>query len=212
MVEDPLAKAEAHQTRVVELNQQVQTLEKEADQLRAQAAKNADSLNAQTPLEPLEDVDSINKELEEARRANVTWELWDRKQQVRKRAEEAELKASKLSAQMVARQEAKIKAIAESKLPVPGMSLGDGVVLLNDVPFDQASDGEKLLASTKMAMAANPTLRLVLIKDGSLLDKKAMESLAKIAEENNFQIWIERVEGSGKVGFVIEDGRVKTGN
>jgi hypothetical protein len=110
---------------------------------------------------------------------------------------------------METRTAAKVKAIAEAKLPVPGMTLGDGVVLLNNVPFEQASDAQKLIASVRMAMAANPKLKLILIQNGSLLDAKAMELLAKLAEETGYQVFIERVDGSGKVGFVIEDGRVK---
>jgi hypothetical protein len=89
------------------------------------------------------------------------------------------------------------------------MTLGDGVVLLKGVPFEQASSAERIMASVRMAMAANPKLKLILIKDGSLLDKKAMEMLAQLADETGYQVWVERVEGSGKVGFVIEDGRVK---
>jgi len=30
-----------------------------------------------------------------------------------------------------------------------------------------------------------------------------------MAKDNDFQIWIERVDGSGKVGFVMEEGMVK---
>jgi len=58
-------------------------------------------------------------------------------------------------------------------------------------------------------MAASPTLRLIRIRDGSLLDDDAMKLLSKMAEKDGYQIWIERVDTSGKVGFIIEDGSVK---
>ena len=36
-----------------------------------------------------------------------------------------------------------------------------------------------------------------------------MKVLAEMAEANDYQIWIERVDSSGTVGFVLEDGHVK---
>jgi hypothetical protein len=208
-VTDVLTKADEHSAKIIELTAHIQFLEKEAEQLRTQARVNADSENTQLPLEPLEDADAINKELEEARKNNAAWTRWNNKQVAKKNAEVQEDKAREFNAAMVARNGAKIKAIAEATLPVPGMTLGDGVVLLKGVPFEQASSAERIMASVRMAMAANPKLKLILIKDGSLLDKKAMEMLAQLADETGYQVWVERVEGSGKVGFVIEDGRVK---
>jgi hypothetical protein len=36
-----------------------------------------------------------------------------------------------------------------------------------------------------------------------------MKALAEIANETDYQIWIERVDTSGNVGFVLEDGHLK---
>jgi hypothetical protein len=83
-------------------------------------------------------------------------------------------------------------------------------VLLNGVPFEQASDAERLRASIAIAAAMNPKLRVIRVRDGSLLDDEAMALLSGFASENDFQIWIERVDSSGRVGFVMEDGHLKT--
>jgi hypothetical protein len=48
------------------------------------------------------------------------------------------------------------------------------------------------------------------IRDGSLLDSKRMDALEQIVQDQDFQLWVERVDESGKVGIVIEDGQVKT--
>ena len=85
-------------------------------------------------------------------------------------------------------------------------------MLLDGVPFNQASDAQQLQVSVAMAMAASPTLRLIRIRDGSLLDDDSMKLLAKMADAKGYQIWIERVDSSGKVGFVIEDGSLKGAN
>ncbi len=58
-------------------------------------------------------------------------------------------------------------------------------------------------------MSLNPELKVVRVRDGSLLDEDAMKILAKMADEADYQIWIERVDSNGDVGFVLEDGHLK---
>ena len=93
-------------------------------------------------------------------------------------------------------------------MPVDGMGFGEDCILLGGVPFDQASDAEQLHASIMMAIVMNPRLKIIRVRDGSLLDDDAMELLNKIADEYDYSIWIERVDSSGKIGFVIEDGKL----
>ena len=76
-------------------------------------------------------------------------------------------------------------------------------------PFDQASSAEQLRVSVAMGIALNPTLRVLLVRDGSLLDKESFKMMAEMASEADAQVWIERVEDDDHVGIVIEDGAVK---
>lgn len=108
------------------------------------------------------------------------------------------------------REAAKQKAIAEAKLPIEGMTFGDGQIMLDGSPFDQASDAQKLRASVAIGMANNPRLHVMRVRDGSLLDEDALKILGEMAEANDFQVWLEAVDSTGKVGIVIEDGAVKS--
>jgi hypothetical protein len=36
-----------------------------------------------------------------------------------------------------------------------------------------------------------------------------MKILEEMVDEKDFQCWIERVDSSGKIGFVIENGQLK---
>ncbi|GLU91308.1 AAA family ATPase [Agromyces sp. NBRC 114283] len=103
----------------------------------------------------------------------------------------------------------KAAALAEVEFPVPGLSFNDTGVTFNGIPFSQASAAEQLRVSVALAMAANPTLRVLRILDGSLLDSKSLELIAELAAEHDYQVWIEVVDESGSVGFVIEDGEVR---
>jgi hypothetical protein len=58
-------------------------------------------------------------------------------------------------------------------------------------------------------MKLNPVLRVIRIVEGSLLDSETMADINKMVSEGEYQLWIERVEDSGKVGIVIEDGSIQ---
>lgn len=80
----------------------------------------------------------------------------------------------------------------------------------NGVPFVQASAAERLKVSVAMAMALNPELRVICIRDASLLDDDSKRALMALAEEHDYQIWYEVVGDGGEVGVVIEDGEVQS--
>ena len=99
-------------------------------------------------------------------------------------------------------------AITAAQMPIEGISFGEGEVLFNGLPFVQSSSAQQLRVSVAIAMAANPKLRVLRIKDGSLLDESNLALIAEMAERDDYQVWIERVDASGKVGIVMEDGAV----
>lgn len=103
------------------------------------------------------------------------------------------------------------QSVRTAKMPVKGLGLDDNGVTYNGVPFEQASTAEQIRASVGMALAQNPRLRVMLVREGSLLDGASMGILAQIAEEHDAQVWVERVTNGEKVGIVIEDGEVAEG-
>ena len=132
----------------------------------------------------------------------------------RRRAEFADHLASaadevnRLTAAISEVDSAKQAALVSASFPVPGLSFDETGVLFNGIPFEQASSAEQMRASTAIGLAMNPQLRVMLIRDGSLLDKQGLELLAEFAATNDAQVWVERVDDTGEVGVVIEDGCV----
>ena len=125
-------------------------------------------------------------------------------------AEASEKASNELTVGMLARQKRIRESIAKADMPVKGLTLKENVVYLNDLPFDQASDADKLRVSCAIAMRQNAKLKVLRIRDGSLLDSDSLALLAEMAKERDYQVWIERVDESGEVGFVIEDGYLKS--
>lgn len=185
----------------------------EALRLAADLTATADARDkklAEAPALPKPvDVDAIRARIAATEAINAGFEAVDRKKDLEARAAAKEAEAAKITEAMEARAAAKADAIAKAKLPVDGLGFGDKTVTFNGLPFDQASDAEQIRVSLSIAMAANPTLRVIRIKQGSTLDDDGMKMVAKMAEERDFQIWIERVSSDDRMGVFIEDGMVK---
>jgi hypothetical protein len=106
-------------------------------------------------------------------------------------------------------QRQEMTAAAVASLPVTGLSLDDGTVCYGGLPFDQASSAEQLRVSVAMGLALNPALRVLLIRDGSLLDEDGLRLVAEMAEKADASVWMERVGEGKECSVVIEDGMVK---
>ena len=155
----------------------------------------------------------IDEQMEQAATVNAAAHEAEHQAAAAKRLKQevadAEAESRKLTESMEKRKRDAAKAVEKAALPIPGLSLNNGQVSLDGVPFGQSSDADQLRASCAIAMRDNAKLRVLRVRDGSLLDDDSMQILADMATAADFQIWVERVIPSGQDGIAIEDGRVK---
>ena len=118
-------------------------------------------------------------------------------------------RAEVLTAQIQDFDQQKLRMLTDMQLPVSGLQVTDDGVLYNGVPLSQASGAERITVGMAVALASKPRLRVVLIRDGSLLDDESMELLRKFADDNDVQVWIERVGSNDADALIIEDGEVQ---
>lgn len=90
--------------------------------------------------------------------------------------------------------------LAQAEFPVPGLGFDDGGVTYQGVPFGQASAAEQLRVSVAIAMALNPTVRVIRIADGSLLDSDSLALIGEMAADRGYQVWVETVRDRGTAG------------
>jgi energy-coupling factor transporter ATP-binding protein EcfA2 len=185
-----------------------------AEKLEAEIIKQVEAADHQQArldaAEPLPSTADIERELIAARAHNAKIVGRGERLKLLKRADEAKAKAAALTAQMERREAEKQKRIAEAAMPVPGIGFDGDRITLGGFPFDQASTAEQLRASVGLAMAQNPRLRVLLIREASLIDEDGMRLLADLARDKGFQIWTERVQASGVVPTIlIQDGAIK---
>jgi energy-coupling factor transporter ATP-binding protein EcfA2 len=194
--------------RAAELRRQAEQIDQQAHALDEAATTAETSLAEAEPLPTPIDATALRQEIDAAAVKNAGIAQRKRRQEIEAQAAISEKQSEALTAAMAARDEEKRKAIEEAKMPVDGLSFGEGELFFQDIPFFQASSAEQLRVSVAIAMAMNPKLRVLRIKDGSLLDEKSLQLIAEAAGAADYQVWIERVDTSGKVGIVMEDGHV----
>lgn len=161
------------------------------------------------PLPEPVDILALRTKLQDARTKNEVAERAERKAGFVAEANNAEAEAAALTKAIDGRKDEMARAVAAAVGKVPGLAHDGERLTLNGKPFDQASDAEQLEASIMVASLLNPTLRVIRVRDGSLLDEDALAAVAEVAERLDMQVWIERVDSSGSVGFVLEDGELK---
>jgi hypothetical protein len=207
------AKLELAQTargEAAELRRQADEREVIADRFDAEAADLTQRLTAAEPLPEPIDAHVIMARMIAARGTNGKIEALRQRRAAEAEIDRQEGEAKALTVRMDQRtQEARDK-IAKAALPFQGLALTpDGVILLDGLPFNQASDADQLRASVGLAMAANPKLRVILVREGSLLDDDSMKLLTEIATERQYQIWIERVGRDNPIAFEMSEGRLR---
>lgn len=197
--------------RAEELAAEIEELTKEmADAKATQAKKSQESKQALANAASIQvpDVAGIRQKIDASATVNA---------QVRANATRATARAA-LSAKrteheaadrkVTALRDSRAKAILSCTFPVDGLALDEGGVMLNGLPFSQASHAEQLRVSVAMGLAMNPKLRLLLIHDGSLLDEKNLALVSDMADKAGAQILMERVSVDARTSVVIEDGMV----
>ena len=117
-------------------------------------------------------------------------------------------KAGQLTAKLDEIAKTKADGLAAAQFPVEGLGFTEDGVTYQGVPFKQASSAEQIRVSMAMAIALNPALRVIRIQDGSLLDSDSLALVRQVAEEHDFQVWLEIVSEDQEGAYTIIDGEI----
>ena len=180
----------------------------QAKHLRDRADANSAELVALDVVPADTDTSALQAEIEGAEAVNAAIARRERKAKLADEAKGAEAESKRLTDAIAARKADMLKRLEAADMPVDGLGMADGAVTLHGRPLVQASDAEKLDVSCAIAMRQNARLKVLRIRDGSLLDAESKARIAAKAAEHGYQIWMECVDSSGKIGIVIEAGEV----
>ena len=115
-------------------------------------------------------------------------------------------KAEKMDADIAQLGEERATLIANSELPIDGLSFTDDGLELNGVPFvpGKVSDSQTMEIAAKLVIASNPTVKVFRIARGESLGQKRLETIVDIARKNGFQGFIEQVQ-RGQTEMLVEE-------
>jgi hypothetical protein len=94
-------------------------------------------------------------------------------------------------------EKSKVDIIANSQLPVAGLSFTDDDITLNGIPLDQVNTATKLDIAVSVSMAMNKKLKLVMIREGSLFDIPHLKDVLYRLHDAGFQYIVEWVDPEG---------------
>lgn len=160
-----------------------------------------------------EDPDPVKKQISEADTRNR--KLRENKQRAELDSDLTGLrtKSKELSDKMEDIDATKQESMKLAKWPVDGLGFAENGVTLNGLPFEQASSAEQWDTSIAIGMVLHPKLRLMVIRDGSLLDDDTMTTIDKRVKDNDYQCIVEVVTRNAtdeeRCCVVIEEGKVK---
>jgi len=201
--------------KLEEMRSRAAALKEQIDHLRAELAALAEQGKAQSAL-----VDSlgecpaiagIEQRINSIQETNAIVRSAREYRTVKAAADKVRRESETLTQKMEALELAKSQGFERAQFPVKGLAFDAEGVVFNGIPFQQCSSAEQVRIAVAVAAALNPKIRVIRIADGSLLDSASMAEIERLAKEHDMQIWIERVDESGGVGIVIEDGAVKEG-
>lgn len=210
---DQVAKIERLEVQIADLAAQLELAEQALDADKERLEQTGAALAA-VPDEDLDAVRaSLRKRIQDA--ANHNHNVAADLAQAKRRAELA-AEVEKMG-EVIEKHTAAIEKIdadkaaflAATKLPVEGLDVDPAGVRFNGVPLSQASGAEQLRVALALAIAANPNLRDVWVREGEKLDDDSLALLAAAAEKAGVRCWVERVGDRDPGAIVIHDGRIR---
>lgn len=214
---------EAIRGKVDTVKQKVKSSEKQIADCEEQLRQLQDTLQAlqndrAAALKKLDRVSCVADELEDQDVKEVRDQISQADEvnrHVRAKKERDELDASVivlrehskvLTSQLKSLETEKAKRQSEAKWPVEGLGFSDAGVTYNDLPLEQVSASEQRRVAIGISCAMSPRLKCALIRDGSLLDDRAMADMAEHAARAGVQLFIERVGEGSECHVLLKDG------
>lgn len=186
------------------LMEQIQELLKKQEAVRADltiARMNAKDLEDQSTAElerSISDIEEINRKV----RANLD------KEKAEDDAREYRRQYDQLSKQLDETRDAKNELLKSAELPLPELSIKEGVLVYKGQQWDNMSGSDRLKVSTAIVRKLNPECGFVLLDKLEQMDLEVLKEFGEWLEAEGLQAIATRVSTGEECSIVIEDGYV----
>lgn len=210
---------------VDELHQQIMVQQQQAEHIKAQIARlleaqkeaeaklskaQADYAIAQRSTLDLHDesteelerniqqIDEINRKV----RANLD------KHKAEDDAKDYRRQYDELTVEIDALRTQKTGLLQSAELPLPGLTVEDGILKYNGFPWDGMSGSDQLKVATAIVRKLNPLCEFVLLDKLEQMDVDTLRDFSQWLEREGLQAIATRVSTGDECSIIIEDGNV----
>lgn len=205
-LDDLRSTAKNLQQRIKDLEEELATTKEEFKAVSDQGRK----LSAEVKSLTDENLDEVSDQIKNVEQLNAAVRAKQERNRMQTELDKQTDESERLTDYMAQIDAVKADAAANAKYPIDGLAVTDDGVTLDGVPFEQASQAQQLRTSVAVGLALNPEMKILLVRDGSLLDEDNLRMMRDMADKAGGQIFLERVSMDGEgCDFVIEDGHLK---
>lgn len=153
------------------------------------------------------ETESLEDQIKEINTNNEYYRSQQERISKQKEFESAEIMKSDTLAKIKVIEKERNKKIAEVKMPIPGLEFIDTGLSYQGLPLteDNVSTSRIIELGIRISIAMNPKLRIMQIKDGSLLDDDMLKVINQIVKDNDYQLFVEKVSNDKELGFIIDE-------
>ncbi len=178
--------------------------EREAGDRRQQTHQAAQSARTAVP-----DTSALREQLRAAEMTNARFDAHEQREKKAADLDRVKAAVAEMTAQIESIDTTKALMLKQATFPLDGLTLTDSGVFYNGIPLKQVCASDQIRIGVAVAIALNPQMRVMLIRDGSLIGPERRRLLEQLATEHDAQILMEVVTtNADEVSVLIEDGRV----
>lgn len=148
---------------------------------------------------PLADITAMQEEADEAGRMKGFLREYARMQEMRSAMDELKAKSEALTGKIELARRLPGEILQEATIPVPGLTVEDGVPLINGLPVTNLSEGEKLNLCVDVALAKPNTLQIILIDGAEKLSDENRAALYARCKEHGLQFIATRTTNESEL-------------
>lgn len=205
------ARAAELQAQMEHWNEEVRNLTQKLAEANAhfQAAA-ADWSTAQKSAELLQDESTaeLEQSLRDIEEMNRRVRANQDKDRAADEAEQLQAQYDALSGQITDKRAERTALLDGANLPLPGLSVDDGVLTYNGKRWGDMSGSEQLRVATAIVRRLNPECGFVLLDKLEQMDLRTLTEFGAWLETEGLQAIATRVSTGSECQIIIEDGRV----
>lgn len=170
-----------------------------------------DCLAARKSAEDLHDESTaeLEKNLAEIEALNIKIRANSTKEAAEVEANNLQQEYDGLTGQIESVREERNKLLDSAELPLPGLSVKDGKLIYNGLPWDGMSGSDQLKVATAIVRKLNPQCGFVLMDKLEQMDLETLQEFGAWLKQEGLQVIATRVSTGDECSIIIEDGMVK---